>query len=249
MKLLLTCVDCLVDDQSTSLVNVDLRDDGFYELTCAKGHRSANLLQNQKYQLLFESGALALLDGYRREAVFGFASALERFLEFYVKVICLKHNIAYEELENCWKDVKKQSERQLGAFIFLYLLENKTHTRFLKKRVTREGKVKDGWDIQAFRNDVIHAGYVPTYDEVVQYGDHVFDTIESILGEMGPEADEHFLHLQTRHLRKRHEANREHLRELVSIESTILRFPNRGDGKRSFRQELEALRNKLQLVK
>lgn len=247
MKLLLNCVHCLVDDQSTNLVDVDLRDDGFYELTCSKGHRSANLLQNQKYQLLFESGALALLDGHTREAVSGFASALERFLEFYIKVICLEHNIAYEDVENCWKDVKKQSERQLGAFIFLYLLETEQPTQFLKKRVTRIGN--ESRDIQAFRNDVIHAGYIPTHDEVVQYGEHVFDTIESILGEMGPKSDEHFLHLQTEHLHKRHEANRGNLRELVSITSTILRLPNRGEGKRSFRQELGALRSKLELVK
>lgn len=60
-----------------------LADDGRYEITCEKEHRSVVILNNIKFELLFEIGLNATVDGYYREVVSSFASALERFYEFY----------------------------------------------------------------------------------------------------------------------------------------------------------------------
>ena len=57
----------------------DLEETGVYDLTCPSSHRTAFCLQNFKFELLFDLGLQAIDDGYYREAVSSFASALERF--------------------------------------------------------------------------------------------------------------------------------------------------------------------------
>lgn len=46
------------------------------------GHVVAFTLDTLRFELLFESGIVALLAGFRREAVSSIAAALERFYEF-----------------------------------------------------------------------------------------------------------------------------------------------------------------------
>ena len=50
-------------------------------------------MNNLKFELLFELGINALIDGYPREAVSSFASALERFYEFFCQVAALALSI------------------------------------------------------------------------------------------------------------------------------------------------------------
>ena len=64
-----------------------LADDGRYEVRCQAGHLNTVFLDNVKFELLFEMGLNALIDGYPREAVSSFASSLERFYEFYWNVV------------------------------------------------------------------------------------------------------------------------------------------------------------------
>src|SRR3989337_476368 len=135
MKLVIPCMKChFPDSEEISdrhvLVQipvqiVDIRDDGLYEITCQNGHTTITALQEQKFEVLFDIGAHAIFDGYYREAVSSFISSLERFYEFYIKVISREQNVSPEEFNQCWKMVARHSERQLGAFICLYLFENK----------------------------------------------------------------------------------------------------------------------------
>lgn len=191
------CTDCPVHYVDEMLLN-DFQDDGFYHLSCPKGHETTVRLQNQKFELLFDSGGLALIDGYFYESVSSIASALERFMEFYVKVITLKHltgNIPWTEtltklqarqpifdpLQQTWNRVAKQSERQLGAFFFVYLLENGRPPPFVDEYPLVSYKKKP---LRSFRNDVIHNGYVPSRDQVVEYGEHVFQFIRQVFSEL-----------------------------------------------------------------
>ena len=125
MKIPSTCFQCLKEDISSVKVLgfLEWRDDGRYDVTCPKGHRSGIILQEQPFELRYDIGAFAIQDGYYREAVSSFSSSLERFYDFFVKVICIERNINEEQYQIAWKQVSKQSERQVGAFIFLYLSE------------------------------------------------------------------------------------------------------------------------------
>lgn len=180
------------------LTLVDLRDTDLYDLTCPEGHQTTVRLANEKYELLFDSGGLALLDGYLYESVSSIAAALERFREFYVRVIALKHlggkesakeqldrilstGKASEPLEKTWKKVKQQSERQYGAFLFLHLLETGNPPLFVDEIHMKSYK---GEHLQNFRNSIIHNGYIPTRPQVKEYGNHVFQFIKQILSEL-----------------------------------------------------------------
>ena len=94
-----------------------ISDSGEYEVECGKGHMSTVLLDNVKFELLFEMGLNAILDGYPREAVSSFTSALERFYEFYWRVVMEHAGIQKDQANASWKRLSKFSERQVGAYV------------------------------------------------------------------------------------------------------------------------------------
>lgn len=173
MKLPIVCSQCMIEDTSSSdiIATVEFRDDGRYEVECPKGHKSITILQQQKFEVLFEIGAYAIIDGYYREAVSSFTSSLERFYEFFIHAVLLEKKVAQEDFKQTWKLVSNQSERQLGAFIFLYLMEFDQPPRLLSNANVR------------FRNEVIHKGKIPTQRESLDYGQTVLDLIYPILEE------------------------------------------------------------------
>ena len=84
----------------------------------------------------------------------------------------LKNGIGQTEFRNSWKLVSNQSERQLGAFLFLYLNENRKTANYLSNPVV------------SFRNNVIHKGYIPTYREACDYGEDVLCFVRPILDDV-----------------------------------------------------------------
>lgn len=148
---------------------VELRDDGRYEFTCEKGHTTVTVLQEQKFEVLFDLGAYAILDGYYREAVASFTSSLERFYEFFIKATLFEDGLEENVIAESWKKVSSQSERQLGAFVFLYLKCFGESPSLLRPKQVQ------------FRNEVIHKGKIPSREEALKYGQEVLDTIRPIL--------------------------------------------------------------------
>lgn len=136
-------------------------------IECANGHRSALVLQSQKFEVLLESAANAILEGYTIEAASTFSAAYERFFEFAINVFCKKHKIEEMPLKNTFKQVSIQSERQIGAFLFLHL-------------ITFNKEYKLNKEIAPFRNRVIHQGYIPPPEEVISFGEHIYQEIYSI---------------------------------------------------------------------
>ena len=67
-----------------SLKEMDAADvhSGKLTLRCEQGHTTEVTLPIPAFELLFDFGSAALLDGYAREAVTSFASSFERFAEF-----------------------------------------------------------------------------------------------------------------------------------------------------------------------
>ena len=150
-----------------------LSDNGQYEIHCGKGHVSTVVLDNVKFELLFEMGLNAIVDGYPREAVSSFASALERFYEFYWRVAMHHFDMSKEHIEKAWKPLSKLSERQIGAYSTATTLLTKEAPSLLNpnKHVP-------------FRNKVIHNGYVPTEEEAISFGDTVKQLIDDDLDKL-----------------------------------------------------------------
>lgn len=172
-------------------------DSNIHDIRCGRcGKRYCVFVRKHKFEVLFDLGTRALLDGYAREAVSSFAAAQERFFEFYVRAFTLERaaNSAqpFEEavaaLEATWRHVVSQSERQLGMFALAYLLREGAEPDFLTPKAL-------GSD---FRNKVIHRGYLPTTDEVNAYAARVFGLIDRLLRQLGPSAS-HVELLQEQH--------------------------------------------------
>lgn len=173
MRLAFICMKCTFGEDASSHPPypkyVELRDDGRYEFTCENGHTTVTVLQQQKFEVIFDLGAYAILDGYYREAVASFTSSLERFYEFFIKASLFEDGLEESVVTESWKKVSSQSERQLGAFIFLYLRCFSESPSLLRQT-----------QIQ-FRNEVIHKGKIPSREEAIKYGQEVLDTIRPIL--------------------------------------------------------------------
>lgn len=167
MRLLIPCMLCLQElgRPSNEFARVEFKDDGHYELTCSLGHTSSTVLQQHKFEVLFDIGAHAILDGYYREAVSSFTSSLERYYEFSIRVLLESATASDELFQSTWKNVSSQSERQLGAFIFLWAACMKEEPTLLPQKMV------------TFRNEVIHKGKIPSKEEAMQYGDAILDNL------------------------------------------------------------------------
>jgi len=150
-----------------------LSDNGEYEVICEKGHKSIVVLDNLKFELLFEMGLNLLIDSYPREAVTSFVSSLERFYEFYWRVVMNNGSISDEAAVAAWKPLSKLSERQLGAYVSASLILTKSPPSLLDPNK----------EVQ-FRNNVIHNGYVPTKQEAISFGDSVMGLINTEIGKL-----------------------------------------------------------------
>jgi hypothetical protein len=140
-------------------------------VTCPKGHKSAVIYSHHKYEVLFTSGTAALEDGYANEAVSTMNAALERAYEFFFRVIFRKHGIADDQIDAAWKSLSRQSERQLGAFCALWMLETKQPFALPKA-------------VPEFRNKIIHSGYIPQISEVRDFAAQIFDLLKLIVSHL-----------------------------------------------------------------
>lgn len=175
MRLPLNCMQCVLEKREKAhdeLYPTEFRDDGRYEIRCSYGHSTITLLSQQKFELLFDIGAYAIVDGYYREAISSFSSSLERFYEYAIRIFLERLTKSDELFQSGWSTIKNQSERQLGAFIFLWMQQFKEVPVLLTN-----SKIE-------FRNSVIHKGKIPSRDEALNYGNSVLDVIRPKLNKI-----------------------------------------------------------------
>jgi hypothetical protein len=173
MKTFGVCAECgfYIESSSNNILAVDYFDDGIAIFECSVGHKTAQVMQHQKFEMLLNSGAMALLDGYTLEACASFAAALERFYEFSLRVTFLGRKIPSELYPAMFSEMARQSERQLGAFMLLHALE------FGSAYIQNP-------NIATFRNGVIHKGMIPTFEQARSFCSHVYETIYNIFNSL-----------------------------------------------------------------
>ncbi len=154
---------------------LDYIEQNLYRYKCVVcGRKNAHAMSRERFEVLFDFGTLALLDGYYREAVADFATALERFFEFFVRTVFREQGLPDETVEETWKLMSRQSERQLGAFTALYLLITHRSPDFLSSERLQA----------SFRNSVVHRGRMPSREETAGYAETVHALIRRLLGEL-----------------------------------------------------------------
>ncbi|MDT8311521.1 MAG: hypothetical protein RQ732_08765 [Methylophaga sp.] len=225
MKLPINCMQCFHENghPSFEFQTTEVRDDGLYCSTCEKGHKTLTVIQEQKFEVLFAVGTLAIKDGYPREAISSIAASLERFYEFFIKVICLKNNIEISIFDEAWKDVSSQSERQYGAYLFTHLIDKNVNSPTIdnaKPLIPNLSKNKTlNW--REFRNSVVHKGYIPTTEEAIAYADIVFNHINEIIADLKLSASEFIQKATFHHLSRSQELAGEMITSTMSIPTPV----------------------------
>ncbi|HXZ01651.1 MAG TPA: hypothetical protein VEI03_16770 [Stellaceae bacterium] len=171
MKTFAMCMQCQIDLGRPSLEPfiADYFDDGIARIECSAGHKTALMMQSQKFEMLLDSGATALLEGFTLEACASFAAALERLYEFGLRVAFVGRNMQDDLFDGMFSEMARQSERQLGAFLLLHALE-------------LGSAYKPKLSIATFRNAVIHKGAIPTVEEACKFCSEVYEAIYSVFG-------------------------------------------------------------------
>lgn len=152
---------------------VDYYEDRVLSFTCPEGHDVRVLVQKQKFEVLLDSGAHALMAGFTLEAVNSFSAALERFYEFCWRVLFVATGGDAEVLGAAFKEMSRQSERQYGAFLTVYALG-----------LGRHFNARPRTKIIPLRNKYVHKGEIPTLDEATAFCDKVYEEIYRVYHEV-----------------------------------------------------------------
>jgi len=208
----LNCMKCFAEDgiPSDKFYTSALNDEGFYELVCEKGHETIVILQEQKFEILFEIGAHALIDGYPDAAVTRFAVALERFYEFYSEVVLLKQGIRVEEFSTMWKNMSNLSERQFGAFLVAYQLDKSNHRNEILPTLIEK-------ECANFRNKVTHKGYIPSDKEARNYGRKFYNFMGEFLIHIKKHYSQELSQVIHNHLRRKTEKSKKENGHIVTM--------------------------------
>ncbi len=222
-------MQCFVEKgiPSKTIMIRELNNDGSYNIECPEHHKTKVNLQNPKFEILFETGCLSFLDGYNFESVSSFTAAFERFLEFCIKILYLNNNKEMNNFDTIWKHVKNQSERQYGAFLFLYFNEFREIEPFPDNR-------------KEFRNNVIHKGYIPTAEETFDYGNFIYEFIKNLIRKFLNEKSELFNKITLWELSKK--SNNQVLSSTMHM-PTILSIVNM-NASSTFRSDLDQLKER-----
>ncbi|MEC1437433.1 hypothetical protein P9D57_01435 [Bacillus sonorensis] len=100
MKIKFLCSECASEEGGGTFnyIETEISETNAYTLTCDKGHTYNYLLGLEKFELLYELGALALIDGYTREAVSSFATSVERLYEYCIQMLLIKNSITKADI-------------------------------------------------------------------------------------------------------------------------------------------------------
>ncbi len=160
------------------------------EFVCPKGHITIGIHQNMQYEFLLDMGIDDLARNNYRGAFLNFVAAEERFFEFFIETICAKRQVPYATFNDTWKQLKNLSERQYGAFCFLYLLEFNAAPYDTEKEKVENEITHKKHTLKQLRNKVVHQGYKPTENETKFYGDFIIHRISDMVEHLkkSPEA-------------------------------------------------------------
>ncbi len=168
MRISLICPQCAAATSGIGAFFIEtIREDGLYTGKCPKGHDLLVATQTLQHEMLFEIALNAIADGYHREAVSSFAASIERFFEFAIKVLAANRGVAPETFGEAWKKISSQSERQLGAYIFLYVASFGAVPHLLSTKMVE------------LRNEVIHKGALPDKAKTIAFGEAAYEVIQS----------------------------------------------------------------------
>lgn len=199
MRISAPCLKCGIEKEEINLFQISINETGLYPYQCKNNHNNIVQLQAFKFELLFQSGLQSICDKYFLESILSLSASLERFYEFYIKIMLKSKGLDNAIIVNVFKKISNQSERQLGAFIILY--------SFLKKQ--QPPMLLDENTSIKFRNMVVHKGYLPNEREAIEYANKVYDIIRYYYRELLTEHNDAVFDLLSEEKKERTERNKD----------------------------------------
>lgn len=236
MKVLAPCFECTFSSRPRFESQlVDYFDDGVAFATCSVGHKFAVTVQAQKFEILLNSGAAALLEGFTLEACASFSAALERFYEFFIRLSARSRKISTDLFDEMFRAMAAQSERQFGAFLMLYLMDfNEPY--------------KENSKIRTFRNRIIHKGEIPENDKAIEFCSWVYDEIKKVYQKISDKSDSFCLQEITMEmLVSRRKKIPNNVRIVTAADTGIFPLCHK-DQKASFSEALEAFQKSREML-
>ena len=172
MKISYHCAKCKNFLTKETQVIDNIPQDFIVNVRCENGHDQKIILTNPLYSLLFDNSIIAFQQKNYRACIFEAASSLERFYEHAIRIFIIRHKDIdnQEKIERynlAWKAIKHMSERQLGAFIMLFLQLTDDFPIILNENLTK------------IRNSTIHKGYLPSEEEAFKFLSNVHYIIQN----------------------------------------------------------------------
>jgi len=164
VKLFMHCPECGIE-AGQFVTDLIPQNDSRYNITCPRGHAFPVEILNFHFEKLFETSIYCIVNGYYREAIGAFAASYESFMRLLIDIIVSTRETDEASSQEAWKKIAKQSERQLGAYIYLYLIEFNSMPLLIPESQT------------ALRNKVIHQGYFPDKEQCLTYGRYILASI------------------------------------------------------------------------
>lgn len=165
MKISTVCPECYRENRNKGKTNhlisydIDYFDDRLVRLLCEESHDINIGISNEKFQILFSSSIDTYLSGHTIESTSSAWAAFERCLEFMIRVFTFPHKVGMKDFSISFSDVSGSSERQVGGFLFLYLISVNEPYMFNK----RFNIIKDK------RNSFIHKGVIPNGEDAFYF--------------------------------------------------------------------------------
>lgn len=159
---------------------VPIQENDLYHFKCMNGHDNLLEIQAFKFEILFESGLCAIKDKYFLESGLSLTAAIERFYEFFIRIVMKANGLTSDVFEKIFKNITNQSERQYGAFLCIYGMIYKENPPVLLSNRFVE-----------FRNKVVHKGYLPNENEVMEYAKEVYKIIKFYYSKLLSEYHKH----------------------------------------------------------
>jgi hypothetical protein len=231
--LIVPCTRCARPQQglpNRTFAFIEYHDSAVYRVACSEGHETVLILQEQKCEVLFQIGAQATIDGYYREAIVSFTASMERFQEFAIRCLLDEAEVAEAVVSEAWRKVLNQTERQLGAFIFLWVDRFKALPPLLRN------------DDAGFRNAVVHKGRIPTREEAVSYGGRILDVVRPAMRLLKEQLADEIRNAVVAHLhRAQEEAGGADVPTVTMAGGTILSLMHQEEEERPLEESLDGL--------
>jgi hypothetical protein len=146
----------------------ELTNDLYAICICPHGHKSLSGLMHHVPDVLFMSAVRAFRSECYSESILSFTVAFERTCELFFKAFCLKQGANIDLIEQMWKELENQSERQYGSFCIAYC-------------ITAGNAWKANANQVKFRNRVVHKGYIATKLEATTYASYITTNIDLLI--------------------------------------------------------------------